>query len=124
MGRVIPWGEIREKYEAGGWSYTALGKEYGLSPSAVSKRARREQWKGAGQRTREDPVSRCLTAAARQLSSSVNETVQEGEVSVKELKDLTAMLRELVNLQEVLSQRQDGEEVRVVMEDDAEAWSQ
>lgn len=83
MGRVIPWKEIREKYEEGGWSYSALAREYGAAPATVSKRARKEQWKGAGNYRREEPVGKCLASAARQLSASVNETVRQEEVSVK-----------------------------------------
>ena len=124
MGRVIPWEEIREKYEEGGWSYSALAREYGAVPSTVSKRARKERWKGAGEYRREEPVGKCLASAARQLSASVNETVRQGEASVKELKELTAMLRELVGLQETIAQQQkEAGELRVVMEDEAEEWS-
>ncbi len=130
--RVIPWAEIREKYEAGEGSYAALGRRYGVSGAAVGKRARREHWAGrrTGQKSEKSAMEDCLASAARQLRRSVEETMECGEnVSVKELKELTVMLRELMNLEQAVSDRERMEEaqrgqLRIVMEEDTAAYSQ
>lgn len=128
--RVIPWGEIREKYEAGEGSYAALGRRYGVSGAAVGNRARKENWKRSNTgapRSEKNTMEDCLTSAAQQLRRSVAETVECGEnVSVKELKELTAMLRELMNLEQAVTEREEeGEErLRIIMEEDAAACSQ
>lgn len=128
--KKYPWEEIREKYENGGWTYAALGRAYGLSAAKIGQKARQEEWKGAsGGGQRKKSMAACLSAAARQLSQAVTDTVrqggEEGSVSVKELKELTAMLRELVNLQQTLeSKEKDGTQcIRIVMDEDAELWS-
>lgn len=121
--RKIPWAEIREKYEAGEGSYAALGRRYGVSETTVGNRARRENWRG---RRTGGTIDACLLSAAQQLRRSVEETVQGGEnASVKELKELTAMLRELMNLEQAVAEHEKAgeEQLRIVMEADAAAYS-
>lgn len=40
----LDWQSIREAYEAGGSSLSALEREYGVSRQAIKKRANRENW--------------------------------------------------------------------------------
>ncbi len=130
--RVIPWAEIREKYEAGEGSYAALGRRYGVSEATVGNRARSENWKGRsrGRASKKNAMEDCLASAAQQLRRSVEETMERGEnVSVKELKELTVMLRELMNLEQAVAEREKSgeeqqEQLRIVMEEDAAAYSQ
>ncbi len=126
---TIPWAEIREKYEAGGESYAALGRRYGVSGATVGSRARKEHWKGrrTGKRSEKSAMEDCLSSAAQQLRYSIEETMKSGEnVSVKELKELTAMLRELMNLEETVSEheREGVGQLRIVMEEPADTYSQ
>lgn len=125
-----PWEEIQAKYEGGGWTYAALGRAYGLTAARIGQKARQEGWKrpsGGGKPKK--PMAACLAVAARQLSLAVAETVrqggEDGSVSVKELKELTAMLRELVNLQQTLeSKEKDSAKcIHIVMDEDAALWS-
>ena len=41
---AAPWEELREKYEAGGYTYMQLAKEYGVSVQTVGRHARKENW--------------------------------------------------------------------------------
>ena len=50
---AAPWEELREKYEAGGYTYMQLAKEYGVSVQTVGQHARmpeRETAQGGEQR--------------------------------------------------------------------------
>lgn len=123
----IPWTEIRREYERGGTSYAGLGRRYGLSAYTIGNHARQENWQG---RSREEKkkasVENWMTAAVRQLRRSIEKSAKDGEgVSVKEMKELTAMLRELLNLEQTLSDRESTEEnrLRIVMDEAAERYS-
>ncbi len=121
--RVIPWAEIRKKYEAGEGSYATLARCYGISSAAIGKRARRENWRG---RRGEPSIDACLLSAVQQLRRGVEEAVEGREdVSVKELKELTGMLRELMNLEQAVAQREEETEkaLRIIMEEDIESCS-
>ena len=41
---AAPWEELREKYEAGGYTYMQLAKEYGVSVQSEGRHARKENW--------------------------------------------------------------------------------
>ena len=123
----IPWAEIRREYEQGGTSYAGLGRRYGVCANTIGEHARRENWQG---RSREEKkklsAEGWMTAAVRQLRRSIEESVKDGEgVSVKEWKELTAMLRELLNLEQAISNREDAEEnrLRIVMDEAADRYS-
>ena len=125
--KIIPWAEIQKEYEQGGGSYAGLGRRYGLSASTVGRHARRENWMG---RSREEKkqlsMENWLAEAARQLRRNIEETAKnEEEVSVKELKEMTVMLRELVNLEQTLSDTEDAGENRlqIVMDEAADRCS-
>ena len=124
----IPWTEIRKEYERGGTSYAGLGRRYGVSAGTVGKHARRENWQGRSRAEKKQlSVENWMTTAAQQLRRSIEESVKDGEgFSVKELKEQTAMLRELINLEQTLSDHQDAEEnrLRIIMDDAADRYSE
>ena len=119
MALNVPWEQVRRDYEQEGATDQVLSERYGVSTSTISRRARAEAW------DRNNSAGRCLAAVTRQLMGAVEETLTDrsAPVSVRELKDLTALVRELLTLQELAEgpQAQD-ESLRVVLEGEAESW--
>ena len=124
----IPWAEIQKEYERGGISYAVLGQRYGVSAGTVGKHARRENWQGRSRKEKKQlSVENWMTTAAQQLRRSIEKSAKSEEgVSVKELKELTVMLRELLNLEQALSNREDTEEncLEIVMDAEADRYSE
>ena len=120
MALNVPWEQVRRDYEQGA-SCRTLSERYGVSVSTVSRRARAEEW------GKDNSARRCFAAVTRQLMGAVEETLTDrsAPVSVRELKDLTALVRELLTLQELAEgERQEDEGLRVVLEGEAESWGE
>ena len=103
----IPWEEMRERYEAGGISFRALGKLYGVTERAVSRHAQDEDWYGQRRwsRTKRMETQTCLANVARQLNraaASAAERMDMGEADVREIKELAGLLQALVGLGKAL----------------------
>ena len=56
---AAPWEELREKYEAGGYTYMQLAKEYGVSVQTVGRHARKERWVSGCRNERRRRAERC-----------------------------------------------------------------
>ena len=87
----IPWEEMRERYEARGISFRALGKLYGVTERAVSRHAQDEDWYGQRRwsRTKRMETQTCLANVARQLNraaASAAERMDMGEADVREIQ--------------------------------------
>lgn len=120
MALNVPWEQVRRDYEQGA-TCQLLAERYGVSTSTVSRRAKAEEW------SRQNSTERCLAAVTRQLMGAVEETLTDrsAPVSVRELKDLTALVRELLTLQELADGEQaQAETLRVVLEGEAEQWGE
>ena len=90
----------------------ALAEEFGVSVESVYKRGQRERLEQRGS----------LQQAARKLCRSAGSMVAQMEdMDAKELKELTALLRELVTLEERTDKG--PETVKVVLAKEAEEWS-
>ena len=90
----------------------ALAEEFGVSVESVYKRGQRERRAQRGS----------LQQAARNLCRSAGSMVAQMEdMDAKELKELTALLRELVTLEERTDKG--PETVKVVLAKEAEEWS-
>ena len=81
---------MRERYEAGGISFRALGKLYGVTERAVSRHAQDEDWYGQRRwsRTKRMETQTCLANVARQLNraaASAAERMDMGEADVREI---------------------------------------
>lgn len=123
----IPWQEIRARYEQGGISYAELSRQFGVPTSVIGKRAKREDWGGDRKRHNGKKSHGDLYEVADRLVAIVSDMVAEGreQMDVKTLKELTAVLRELNNLSKNRAEaKSDCPIVRVVVEGDAEEWSQ
>lgn len=118
----IPWGEMRKRYESEKMSYRELGEAYGVSARTVGTHAREEKWTRGKQIPHAADV--CLSSAARQLARRLESAENGEEVNMGEIKDLTAVLRELVKVKESM-EKDDGADtcVRVEMSREVEAWS-
>ena len=127
--RRAPWEEVRARYETGGCTYQQLAEEYGVSVQSVRMHARKERWKG--RRTKKNSrggadrqclrqVAKALMTAARQAAAQA----EDGEVSIKELKEMAGVLQTLAGLERTLraDEPETAETVRVVL-GDAEEWS-
>ena len=101
---------MRERYEAGGISFRALGKLYGVTERAVSRHAQDEDWYG-------------------QRRWSRTKRMDMGEADVREIKELAGLLQALVGLEKALEppkppEKKNGGTVRVVLSGEAEELSQ
>lgn len=112
--REIPWEEMQLLWQQG-TTYQQLAQRYGVSTSTIGKRARREDWR-SGKQVREQLKNMTLC-----LRRQVEQRMQE-ELGTRELRELSAVLRELMNLQRELEERQ-PESVRVLLEGETEEWS-
>lgn len=110
--RNVPWEEILRRRKEGETA-RALAEEFGVSVESVYKRG--------GQRERRAQRG-SLQQAARKLCRSAGSMVAQMEdMDAKELKELTALLRELVTLEERTDKG--PETVKVVLAKEAEEWS-
>ena len=107
----VPWEEILRRRKEGETA-RALAEEFGVSVESVYKRGQRERLEQRGS----------LQQAARKLCRSAGSMVAQMEdMDAKELKELTALLRELVTLEERTDKG--PETVKVVLAKEAEEWS-
>ena len=110
--RNVPWEEILRRRKEGETA-RALAEEFGVSVESVYKRG--------GQRERLEQRG-SLQQADRKLCRSAGSMVAQMEdMDAKELKELTALLRELVTLEERTDKG--PETVKVVLAKEAEEWS-
>ena len=121
------WQHMRRRYERGE-TYGKLAGEYGVSVSAICRRSRAEGWGRRGSAGGESMTGQCLAELTQQMLCAARETLRQGEgcVSVKEMRDLTALVRELLALQRMAREEQDADRedcVRVVLDRQVEDWS-
>lgn len=119
MALNLPWEQLRQEYEREGLTYQELAQRYGVSTSTVSRRARADGWgRRGGSRRRIEEVSGQLLAVVEEALAG-----RSDPLSVRELKDLTALLREMLALRELAQKEKGGEEtVHVVLEGPLEDW--
>lgn len=126
----IPWRELRSRYEEGQGTFRTLAAEYGVGHSTVAKRAKRENWGGhRRKKSGEDRTAACLHQAAAALSRCVEESLlcADQPPEARELKELLAVLRELMQLRRTLEQERQAEEpaaIRVVLEGEIADWAE
>lgn len=72
-------------------------------------------------------IRRSLTLSAQQLGKAARELLERvdsgEEVSIRDIKELTAVLKDLLALENTLDGEQRAENIRVVFEGEAEEWS-
>lgn len=111
----VPWAEV-QKLNAQGWSYRQLAEKFGVSSSAIGRRAVQECWHGTD--------AQRANARLRNLAAGLRRQAEQrlaGELDTREIKELTAVLRELMNLQQTLEgQQPGGSPLRVVLEEETE----
>ena len=108
----IPWEEL-QRLNAQGWSYRRLAEKYGVSSSAIGRRAVLDGWHGTNDQR--------ANARLRNLAARLRR--QAEDLDTREIKELTAVLRELMNLQQTLEGQQPGGVVRVELAEETEDWS-
>lgn len=114
----IPWEEL-QRLNAQGWSYRRLAEKYGVSSSAIGRRAVLEGWHG----TNDQRANARLRNLAARLRRQAERRLAE-DLDTREIKERTALLRELMNLQHSLDQsRPGGGVVRVELAEETEDWS-
>jgi uncharacterized protein YjcR len=122
----IKWSQLRRDYEHGA-TYAQLAQLYGASPATICRRARLEGW---GRRGSTAGTARpgCLEKVTGQLVEVAGRMMeqQEESMSVKELRDMAALVRELAALQAAQRQQEEGSSVPSIcvrLEGDVEKWS-
>lgn len=114
----IPWEEL-QRLNAQGWSYRRLA-ENTASPPRPSAAGR--CWR-AGDGTNDQRANARLRNLAARLRRQAERRLAE-DLDTREIKELTALLRELMNLQHSLDQsRPGGGVVRVELAEETEDWS-
>lgn len=96
----IPWEDL-QRLNAQGWSYRRLAEKYGVSSSAIGRRAVLEGWHG----TNDQRANARLRNLAARLRRQAERRLAE-DLDTREIKELTAVLRELMNLQQTLEGQQ------------------
>ena len=109
--RCTPWEEVRARYETEDCTYRQLAEEYGVSIQSIWTHAQKECWKGRRTRGRDQSiddrrylrqVAKALMTAARQAAAQV----EDGEVSIKELKEMAGVLQTLTGLEKTLREEE------------------
>lgn len=123
--KELKWSQMRREHEQGA-TFAELAEKYGTSVSSLSRRARLEGWGRRGSVSR--PGENTAEIVADRLLEFARQTLPDGEnaMSVKEMKELAGLVRELLALREAAG-RMDGREsagVRVVLEGETERWSE
>lgn len=122
--KEIPWQELRERYENGGQTYQSLSETYGVSVDSIGRRSRTEGWR----RGRKNSAEECLRQVSLALRTAAEQAAQQAQgMSPKELKEMTGVLRELLQLQQMLQGEKETADkscaVQVVLEGEVEQWS-
>ena len=109
--RCTPWEEVRARYETEDCTYRQLAEEYGVSIQSIWTHAQKECWKGRRTQGRNQSiddrrylrqVAKALMTAARQAAAQV----EDGEVSIKELKEMAGVLQTLTGLEKTLREEE------------------
>lgn len=118
--RKHSWDAMRRAYEQEGLSCRQIAQRFGVGYSTVTEHARRESWQVGGQTALPQLVARLSDTVLAAL-----ENVRGAETpDIKAVKDLTAMLRDLANLDKALESRQAEDTVlRVELAPEIEEWS-
>ena len=114
------WQEVRRAYENGEGSYRTLARRFAVSRSTVEAHGKNEGW-GKGVPATD------LQAAAWKLSGAAMRAVdrlEEGEMDVKTIRDLTALVKELNQLMKNAGEDAGESLVRVQWSEEAQAWSE
>ena len=120
------WAKIRREY-LGGATYQELGDKYGIAPSTIGRRRHKEGWGG---RDDGSAMLRRCAAMVERLSEAVEETLENHTEpwAIKELKDLSALMREVIGLHKLVSQAPEDSDdeldgqLRIVLEGPLEDW--
>ncbi len=131
---MTDWTEMRRLYQQGGITYKELARRFGVSPATVCRRIREEGWdKRPG-----DDLSAAAECLSRAVLKALGDTHQfyvpaktgEEKLDIKSVKEMTAVLRDLASLRQTLREdgapaaSDDANTLRVVLEGEADQWSQ
>lgn len=118
------WQEVRRAYENGEGSYRTLARRFAVSRSTVEAHGKNEGWGKGGKAAL--PATD-LQAAAWKLSGAAMRAVdrlEEGEMDVKTIRELTALVKELNQLMKNAGEEAGESLVRVQWNEEAQAWSE
>ena len=116
MSRSIPWQEIRSAYRAGA-TCRELAERYGVAQATLYDRRKRENWDDAPA-----PLDD-LTARLEALVTSLLTASDGGDVTVKDVKELAALVKDLTALRR--GRRDDAPAViRVELSEDVAPWAE
>ena len=92
------WQEVRRAYENGEGSYQTLADRFGVSRGAMASHGRIEGWNRKKQESTDlqEMTGKLSRAAMREIGR-----LEEGEADVKTIRELTALLKELLGSQAV-----------------------
>ena len=127
----VNWDEVKSKYETGEYTYQRLAEEYGVSMQTVCNHAVKGQWQRGREEAERQMLRRCLVASAKMLETAAKgatERLENGESSLKEVKELGGLLQALVGTAEKLYRPERNESaaerrIEVVMSEETEELS-
>ena len=121
------WQRIRQRYERGE-TYEELARAFGVSVSTIGRHRKAEGWEERGAARGKPVAGQCVEELTREMLRTARAALAEGEgrAGVREMRDMVALVRELLTLQRMAREEQDTdreERVHVVLERDVEDWS-
>lgn len=127
----VNWDEVKSKYETGEYTYQRLAEEYGVSMQTVCNHAVKGQWQRGREEAEKQMLRRCLVASAKMLETAAKgatERLENGESSLKEVKELGGILQALVGTAAKMCQGEKNSdtavnEIRVIMSEEVEELS-
>lgn len=125
--RTLDWRRIRQRYERGE-TYEELSRAFGVSVATIGRHRKAEGWEERGAARGKLMAGQCVEELAREMLRAARTALAESEggASVREMRDLVALVRELLALQRMAREEQDAgreERVRVVLDREVEDWS-
>ena len=116
MSRSVPWAELRAAYRAG-VGCKELSVRYGVPLTTLYSRRRRESWDAPESRLED------LTARLETLTGALLSAPEGDAVSVRDAKELAALVKDLTALRRGRSEDVPGL-IRVELSEDVAPWAE
>ena len=118
------WRRVREAYERGEGSQMELAARFGVNRQTVQTHAKAEGWIKGGRKAPPAPDMREVTERLSEAAMREIGRLEEEEMDVKTIRDLTALVKELNQLMKSAAGEGGESTVRVQWDEEAERWSQ
>ena len=118
------WQEVRRAYENGEGSYEVLAERFGVCRQAVGLHRKKEGWVKNATKPQPMPDMQAVADKLSAVAMRAVDRLEEGEMDVKTIRDLTALVKELNQLMKNAGEDAGESLVRVQWSEEAQAWSE